>query len=320
MSHYTTLIVVNQAEDASHAERQAEEMLAPFDENTSVEPHREYETGGPHEFWANDILIKDGFLDEGSVTWPAILQGLRAKYGPYDGEISRYGIDDLGMYRITTYNPKSQWDWYALGGRWSGFFMIKAAVDAQARLGEVSWTRKDDPPEVGTADLVQKRDIDFEIMRRESEIKAEERWRSWTDLLSHLTEQERADYLPWSLVRDNHGLDDIETARKVYGEQALVKLLRKREWADRLGWDVSPVEDFYFDEPDAHERFIRANVDRTAVPWAVLDSEGWHEKGRMGWFGMSDDKYRQEDWNRMVQEMYDGLDDEAWLLLYDLHI
>lgn len=35
-----------------------------------------------------------------------------------------YKIDDKGNL-LTTYNPNSKWDWYSIGGRWSGFLPLK---------------------------------------------------------------------------------------------------------------------------------------------------------------------------------------------------
>jgi hypothetical protein len=35
------------------------------------------------------------------------------------------GIDDTGVYAMSTYNPESKWDWWTLGGRWAGSFTRK---------------------------------------------------------------------------------------------------------------------------------------------------------------------------------------------------
>jgi len=33
---------------------------------------------------------------------------------------------------LTTYNPASKWDWYTLGGRWSGYLPLRPTDDADA--------------------------------------------------------------------------------------------------------------------------------------------------------------------------------------------
>src|SRR5690606_6757529 len=48
--------------------------------------------------------------------------------------------DDDGLYSWTTYNPQSKWDWYQIGGRWSGLLILLdgSTVD-QARKGDIDW-------------------------------------------------------------------------------------------------------------------------------------------------------------------------------------
>ena len=31
------------------------------------------------------------------------------------------GVDELGLFAISTSNPDGKWDWYEIGGRWDGF-------------------------------------------------------------------------------------------------------------------------------------------------------------------------------------------------------
>ena len=52
-----------------------------------------------------------------------------------------YDIDDEGNL-LSTYNPKSKWDWYTTGGRWSGFLFIGETgeyVTDQCKVSEVNW-------------------------------------------------------------------------------------------------------------------------------------------------------------------------------------
>ncbi len=30
------------------------------------------------------------------------------------------GVDDRGLFAISTFNPNAKWDWYEIGGRWDG--------------------------------------------------------------------------------------------------------------------------------------------------------------------------------------------------------
>lgn len=54
---------------------------------------------------------------------------------------------------MSTYNPNSKWDWYQLGGRWSGFFKLKAGKEGIC--GELA-----EPAKEGTCDQALKGDIE----------------------------------------------------------------------------------------------------------------------------------------------------------------
>lgn len=68
---------------------------------------------------------------------------------------------DGGVY--STYNPNSKWDWYAVGGRWAGFFKLKAGK--VGKLGNKSWTNENKEISEDRADQALKGDIDFDGMK-----------------------------------------------------------------------------------------------------------------------------------------------------------
>lgn len=51
MSHSTTLVCLPKGTDPDQIDEALAEALAPFDENTDVEPYRQYEEGGPEDYW-----------------------------------------------------------------------------------------------------------------------------------------------------------------------------------------------------------------------------------------------------------------------------
>lgn len=326
MSHSTCLVIIDgSVSSASEAAATAEEMLAPFSEELEVEPYKRYEKGAPADFWLVRPLREEGALPDGDLSWLQVATAANARY-PDD----RYDVDNEGMYQMSTYNPRSKWDWYQLGGRWTGFFTVKAAVGSTAVLGEASWARADRPAEANTADLVRKSDIDFDIMRFDAEIAAEERFAHWVELLNSLTEIEREmRFTSWEGIvmstegssRTPPGKPDYELARGLYGSQPVVKAMRDVRFRDHFGWSEGP-EDFFcgLNVDDARKLFVERARNSTAVPFAVLDSEGWHESGKMGWWGIVSDEKDADEWNRSVAQLYDKLPDETWLLIYDLHI
>lgn len=61
-------------------------------------------------------------------------------------------------------NENAKWDWYELGGRWTGYFKLKP--EAKGKVGNPGlMTEK---ALVGTADQALKKDIDFDVMYAEN--------------------------------------------------------------------------------------------------------------------------------------------------------
>lgn len=83
-------------------------------------------------------------------------------------------------------------------------------------------------------------------------------------------------------------------------------------------------EEFRWDIDDAlagsREAYVQAARDRACVTFALVHNGEWSEKGRMGWFGMSDDTFDQAAWNRLFNAMLDGLPDDTQLTVVDCHI
>lgn len=75
-----------------------------------------------------------------------------------------YRKNEDGVWcEYSTYNPNSKWDWYLLGGRWSGrHFKLKPGVKSGV-LGEPSWTN----PTNRGYDAALKGDIDFTATAKE---------------------------------------------------------------------------------------------------------------------------------------------------------
>jgi hypothetical protein len=104
------------------------------------------------------------FLIEGPKEIP-----IRDKYKDiqeFANDYHGYEKDEEDRYGYTT-NPNSKWDWYQLGGRWTGFFKLKKGANGQ--VGEVGLMTES--PEDGYVDCAFKKDIDFEGMKAENLVK-----------------------------------------------------------------------------------------------------------------------------------------------------
>ena len=101
MSHYTVAVFHRKDQDI-------DDLLAPYDENMSVEPYIKYTMQEAIDWVKKNIAGYHDKPDFECWQWMA---------DEYDGR-----TDDEGNI-YSTYNPDSKWDWYSIGGRWSGEFI-----------------------------------------------------------------------------------------------------------------------------------------------------------------------------------------------------
>lgn len=116
MSHFVVGVIVPIDGDASeHVAR----LLGPFDENMEWPPYEE-----PYDvmwFARSDTGKKRGLTEESSVE--DVFNHYIAEYGN-DEEVY---LRDGQTYYKSHRNPKSQWDWYVVGGRWDGIWSKEKA-------------------------------------------------------------------------------------------------------------------------------------------------------------------------------------------------
>lgn len=109
MSHFTVLVIGDDIK----------EQLAPYDENIEVEKYL------VADVTENDIQqFKDYYLDKFPEKKEKDFEFLYSIHGE-DWNGNRYQKDPDDVWReYSTYNPKSKWDWYQIGGRWSGSLKV----------------------------------------------------------------------------------------------------------------------------------------------------------------------------------------------------
>lgn len=292
MSHSTVLVI---GEDP-------EAMLAPYSEELEVEPYRKYEEEqSPRDHWLMKVAREDGGLGD-DCGWPEFAAFVNKRYDDEDPYLYDEELDRI--YRMTTYNPKSRWDWYQLGGRWTGFFKLKQ--DARGQLGEPGLMTRSG--KAGWADSVRKGDIDFEGMRDAKAAEAAER---------HATAMRALRGTPpivrWEKVREEMFPGDIDAARGYYHRQPGVIALH-----DAKLWYDDPVEDLCLDHPDPLAEHVAQARKGAGLTFAVLNAGGWHERGRMGWWGVVHDE--SDGWPDVAQALMDAAPDDALFSVYDVHI
>lgn len=266
MSHFTVLVVGDDVE----------EQLAPFDENAQRSPQREYLDAEERATMAAEYGI------EHPDDLAALIPHMEDWTG-YDG-----GVDKHGLYILNTRNLDAKWDWYAVGGRWRGFFKLKPGRPGE--LGPdlhrlLSGEPAKDLP--GRADVAQKGDIDFDGMRADAEAKARETWATYATAIAGTPEARPLDDFEAQVLAKKI---TEEAARKAYRAQPRVRAF-DRAMRPILGPFIS-LESF----PATEEDYV-ASKRRTAIlPFAYVLDRAWYERGEAGWWGLASNEKPEAAW------------------------
>jgi hypothetical protein len=321
MSHFPVLVVG----------QDVEQQLAPFQENNMGDCPREYMEFTDHEDdyrhdYDNEgtemVVLEDGrlvFSWDGMFRQPGVFgkseapahlerrQVMHKDFYPSFEEFVREwhgdeGRDEeKGRYGSWT-NPNAKWDWYQLGGRWTGYFKLKDG--AAGDTGSPGLLTR--AAEAGHADSALKKDIDFDGMRAAAAAKALETYSRYEDILSkHGAAPDFAEF--------REGFDTIEDARVAYNNLESIQALRE---AELMPW-MSGIKETYGMGRDA---FVGQAQDSRISTYALLMNGNWYERGSMGWFGMASDEKDKDTWNKEFAKLLDSLPDDTLLTVVDCHI
>jgi len=288
MSHFTVMVIGNNPE----------EQLAPYDEGINMTPYVDGEMSDEDKQRMIDYYKKSG------IEYPTFNQLYENKGKDWNN--NEWEKRDGVWVRISTYNPKSKWDWYSLGGRWTGFLKLKKGATGQVGQPGVMTN----PANEGYVDSALKKDIDFLGMMDDAAKEAGERY----DLVMCIVGN-TPKVIEWSsfLSRVENNEITIDDARSQYHAQPRVVLLNKN--ISTLGYIQSP-EKYNLSK----EEFIDEARNNAISTFAVLKDGEWYEKGEMGWWAVVSNPKDQNEWNGQIKDMIDSLPDDTLISIYDCHI
>lgn len=322
MSHSTVLVIGPDVD----------KQLEPFDENTEVEPYWKTEVSGDiQDYWGTRRFIEEGKL-AADATMEQLAELLQKEWGDEDG-VYRYNAETQSVEQQSTYNPRSRWDWYTVGGRWRGYYAIKIPTPMRdkhqpvmGRSGAGGNAPRHD------ADQVLKCQIDFDRMRDEAEREVLRDYEKILDATKHLKGTPES----WQKCRARHlgELEDREFSSLNEDERAEFQLgMDKARQAHRTDqWQVAidnafdghywgdAVSDYFLDQPDGRQKLIDSTRANVGIPFAVLKDGEWYERGRMGWWGAVADEQDRDDWAKRVNGLVDDLPDDTLFTIVDVHI
>lgn len=279
-------------------------------------PYHEFECTGHDDQYVQDVDITDEVraeMNKENKTVAEVLGwwGLDDKIVEHDSLVNRgdahkygYAIVRQGelIKAVNRTNPNKKWDWYLLGGRFTGHFKAKpGVVTVVGRPGLMT-----DPAEAGRADSLLKRDVDMEGMRAEAESKARAKYKRFHAVIGDAPFPKS-----WATVREENA-GDIEVARTAYHAQPAIQALTKD---DDFRWEDRPQR-FGVTE----DQFAQTARDEALICFAVVKDGKWYERGEMGWWACVSNEKDRDEWNREFSKLLDSVPDDTLLSVYDCHI
>jgi hypothetical protein len=236
-------------------------------------------------------------------------------------EDHKYGFtlvdaNDNVLKTVNRTNPNDKWDWYVEGGRYSKLLINKA--------GE-------------RVDVVSKGDLDLEAMvqkhkegRRASFDGAVERLIMYQQNAEGIEPQTPEQILiSWKAYSERYNelrpkwdaicADPDQKTPNLWewlNQDEVFKALDEqggKEMRNSMFASGVPIE-----QPDP-EAWIAAAP--PVMSYAFLDLDGkWHQRGEMGWWGISDDEMSEDEWFAHLKEQVEKLPDDVTLYNIDCHI
>lgn len=174
--HFTVMVLTN-------GTKTVDELLAPFDENIEVEPYicrtKEEIISDAKERASSikkDLQEKKENGEEYKLSvWEEELLNAKTDEDFYECFHYEDELYDEAGNELSTYNPKSKWDWYQIGGRWEGLLKAKKGYNAHSPSLLMTGSSSYSPPEEGHYDCAMLKDLEFDIDPEEYK-KAERYW------------------------------------------------------------------------------------------------------------------------------------------------
>jgi predicted acetyltransferase len=305
MSHFTVLVKVNADRLVKHNGNIIEavaEMLSPYREGDCPQEHMKFNDCTAEVVEETSGEIAKEIAEEVESDNRSGLERLAevAKRFGYVEHEGKYGYWE---------NPNSKWDWYQIGGRWTG--LLPVVEDAVTAMNGEPGLMTEENSDTNYADIVIVQELDRNRMNLDVEEGINKFWDKYQRILKinngeiNPTEDDR-----WLEYEVNYILSNIGIRRCV-----------REEARDNNGQiTVDPlyeIDPFTID--DLRNKY-RWNWEFST--YAVVDDDGWHEKGKMGWWGVSSESVEEaERWDKSYVNAFINSEElDTILVVVDAHI
>jgi hypothetical protein len=321
MSHFSVLVIGENVE----------KQLEPYDENIRVPV---YCTGVVTE--ADKQRMLEFYMREKGEKFKTFDECYKV-HGK-DWNDNDWRKDSTIWKEYSTYNKKSKWDWYSVGGRWAGYLKLKESAKKKYKDSKPDFSWGWDKKEIkkilkeGRVDQALKKDIDFEGMRKDAGLNANKLYEkvenlfggeipkigiSWEEIYSDnkkyakLTSDEKRE-----LYHAQPALKKLHAVRKELNEKQKSNPKDKKieEASNLMAWlELDKYQ-------CTKQEFIKRAEDTSFETFAVVKDGEWFEKGEMGWWACVSNEKEEAKWQEEFNKLVEGLPGNTLLTIVDCHI
>lgn len=213
-------------------------------------------------------------------------------------------------------NDQSKWDWYQIGGRWSGQLKMKEGATS-GQTGERSWANENEPIQDGYTDSALAGDVDWSAMVSENSGKYLEDYRTYRPIV------QGQPLVSWDQLYEKVSKEEItidDAREQFHGQPVFVAVKAKMGEVDSFFFDmhrfVSDLQAF-----DNEDDYVAYKGKSDACTYAILHEGQWLEPGEMGWFGVTSatsDSRRQ--FVEQFWQIVNSLSPDTRVTVVDCHI
>lgn len=212
-------------------------------------------------------------------------------------------------------NPNARWDWWSLGGRWSGTLKVKSG----------RWGIKGKPGLMGAqadrggVDQCRASDLDYAGMLERDRERVRAAWDAWVGEFI-----KRAPKLGFGGTPEDamsQWWPMLANLRATLPDgKWMAEWIEQHPEAVRLR-DLCNDSSFWHGVPEGSvSREDAAARTRGFSTFAVVKDGQWYEKGKMGWWAAVHDEKEQGAWDAEFAKLMADLPPDTWLSLVDCHI
>lgn len=248
-----------------------------------------------------------------------------------------FGYEKRGNQYIGHTNPNKKWDWWVIGGRYSGILRVKAGADAlKGRPGLMGCqTDEDGVDQCRVSDL----DLDGMLVAKRNRIE-EHRKKEFARLLENFQKYpqnfkpednfillddgfEKWDILSksagvaeaalrdaWEAAEEKPAFRDFIDNREAEGNED-ARILRQ---AFRLGYGFFGV---------THGKTMQEEIDQCSplfCTFAVCMDGQWYERGEMGWWACVSNEKDRDVWEVEFKKLLEAVPADKTITIVDCHI